>query len=89
MLDTYVSQGRQLAATLRQALGRAAHTLKGSSLNVGAKPLAELCARLEELGKAGDLTGAGDLVAQVQTEWERVTAALDAEENRVPDRAES
>jgi CheY-like chemotaxis protein/HPt (histidine-containing phosphotransfer) domain-containing protein len=90
LLGAYARQGRELVAQLHQtleartaqALGRAAHTLKGASLNVGANPLAGLCARLEELGRAGDLAGAGDLVAQVQTEWERVSAALDAEENR-------
>ena len=65
-----------LADTDTQALERAAHTLKGASANLGAERLAELCARLQELGRAGALDAAASGVAAAATEVERVHAAL-------------
>ncbi len=70
--------------TMRQAivdadahvLERAAHTLKGASANLGAEHLAEQCARLQEVGRAGELDGVESLVAAAATELERVRAEL-------------
>jgi HPt (histidine-containing phosphotransfer) domain-containing protein len=56
----------------------AAHTIKSSSNDFGATRLAELCQTLEDMGKAGALEGAAELVAQVETEYEQVKAALEA-----------
>jgi HPt (histidine-containing phosphotransfer) domain-containing protein len=72
-------------ATLQRALAdadtetfvRSAHTLKGASANLGAGRLAELCARLEELGRTGALDGAASLVEASATELHDVHAALD------------
>jgi HPt (histidine-containing phosphotransfer) domain-containing protein len=54
----------------------AAHSIKGSSANLGATRLAELTGHLEALGRAGALGGAGALVDDVAAELERVRAAL-------------
>jgi PAS domain S-box-containing protein len=58
------------------AVERAAHTLRGASANVGAKPLSAICAELEQRGRAGQLDEAGGLVDQFDAEFERVRAAL-------------
>jgi two-component system, sensor histidine kinase and response regulator len=58
------------------SLERAAHTLKGASANLGATRLAELCARLQELGRAEELDGAASLVAAAVTELDRVNREL-------------
>ena len=41
---------------------RAAHSLKGSAGNIGARQLFEVCSQLDEQGKAGDLAAAAPLV---------------------------
>ncbi|MGH3056488.1 MAG: response regulator, partial [Gaiellaceae bacterium] len=46
-------------------LGRIGHAFKSASFNVGAKQVGEACRRLERLGKAGELTGAAELVATI------------------------
>jgi PAS domain S-box-containing protein len=62
-----------IAAADDEALRRAAHTLRGSSANVGAATLADLCARIEdaETGQA-----AAGLVHEVELEVARVGVAL-------------
>jgi HPt (histidine-containing phosphotransfer) domain-containing protein len=53
-----------------------AHSLKGSSLNLGAEFLPELCSRMEALGKAEDLVDCHNLFAEIETEFARVKAEL-------------
>ena len=47
----------------------------------GATRLAELCQRLEDMGKAGALDGAAELTAEALDEYRLVVAALEAERN--------
>ena len=58
------------------ALGRAAHSLKGSSGNFGAARLQALCADLERLGRADQLTGLQPLVDRLEIEYGQVAARL-------------
>jgi HPt (histidine-containing phosphotransfer) domain-containing protein len=55
---------------------RAAHSLKGSSGNIGAQRLFDVCKQLDELGRAGDLTGAAPLIDQVVNEFAKVEAGI-------------
>ena len=57
-------------------LTKAAHSLKSSSMNVGAKGLGSLCAELERTGKAGSIEEAKSLIAWVETQYSAVIAAL-------------
>jgi CheY-like chemotaxis protein len=76
-----------LLETLRQAvtkeqpeqLKRAAHNLRGSSNNLGARPMAALAAELEALGKQGTVDRAAALVELLEQEYQRVCQALAAE----------
>lgn len=63
------------AATLRQA----AHSLKSSSLSFGAVNLSNLCQQLEAIGCTGTIAEAVEKVPQLQSEYERVQAALQVE----------
>jgi len=73
-----LSQMRRSAANGEaETLRRAAHTLKSSSRDFGAVRLSELCRELEAMGKAGNLAGAADLAAQVETEYVQVQAELE------------
>jgi two-component system, sensor histidine kinase and response regulator len=61
------------------AVERLAHTLKGSSANMGARGMAFLCARLEDAGASGDLSQGFRLLAQLKEEFVRVDRAFEAE----------
>jgi PAS domain S-box-containing protein len=76
-----------LLEALRQAivegqpeqLKRAAHNLKGSSNNLGARTMAALSAELEAIGKNGTVEQATELVTHLEQEYQRVCQALAAE----------
>jgi HPt (histidine-containing phosphotransfer) domain-containing protein len=68
----------QAAAESRDvaALGRASHTLKSNSANVGATKLAALCNEVETLARAGMGAEAGALAAGILDEYAAANAAL-------------
>jgi len=55
---------------------RAAHTLKGSVGNFGAKGTAELALRLEIMGRTRDLGGAPEALTALERELQRISARL-------------
>ncbi|HSY46787.1 MAG TPA: response regulator [Steroidobacteraceae bacterium] len=57
-------------------LAAAAHALKSSTANVGAKTLSEFYRRLEQLGREGRLTDARELLIQVRPEHQRAVARM-------------
>jgi CheY-like chemotaxis protein len=61
------------------AVERIAHTLKGSSANMGASRMAGLCEELQKAGISKDLTEALELLDRLKAEFERVRRALAAE----------
>ncbi len=86
MIDTYVTDARQLQVAMRQslagsdgqALQRAAHSLKSNSATFGAATLARLCQELEERAKRGALNDAAELVSLVEATYAEVETALRA-----------
>ncbi len=58
------------------ALAAAAHALKGSSGNVGAKGVQELAARIERIARAGKIDGALTVVDELTRECERAQERL-------------
>ena len=60
-----------------ESLRMAAHSLKSSSANVGAINLSELCRKIEEMARAGDMPAAGDLLlGRLEEEYQSVREAL-------------
>ena len=57
-------------------LSKSSHSLKSSSMNVGAGSLGSLCAELERTGKTGSIVEAKNLVDRMETQYAAVTAAL-------------
>ncbi|HRE40821.1 MAG TPA: Hpt domain-containing protein [Ignavibacteria bacterium] len=45
-----------------EQMGKAAHTLKGSSLNIGCRKFSEICKELEAQGKSNDLVDTDKLL---------------------------
>ena len=72
VVTQYLETSQELLEKLRSAiditdansLAEAAHSLKSSSANVGAKVLAELSRQLEAMGRQDDLNGASSLLDQ-------------------------
>jgi len=58
---------------------RAAHSLKGSSNNLGASHLGSICAVAEEKSKNGDWAAVTEQIAEIKSELARVREALRAE----------
>jgi PAS domain S-box-containing protein len=87
LAEAFLSETLPLLEAMHQAvlerqpekLRRAAHNLKGSSHNLGARRMATLSAGLETLGKSGTVEGAADLVTRLEQEYKRVCRALATE----------
>ena len=86
IIDEYLTQTTRDRALLAhvasegdpEALHRAAHALKGASVNVGATALAAVCAEIEARGRFGQLGGVAELLGRFDTEFSRVRDALTA-----------
>lgn len=60
-------------------LEQEAHALKGSCGNFGAKPMSQLCEALQGMGRSGELQRADPVLLELEAEFERVKATLQAE----------
>jgi CheY-like chemotaxis protein/HPt (histidine-containing phosphotransfer) domain-containing protein len=91
VVDLYFRDAPQQIVSMRDALvaadatvlRRAAHTLKSNSGNLGATGLAAVCKELEARAASAQLDGADEFIARIQSEYERVHAALRAETEQV------
>jgi HPt (histidine-containing phosphotransfer) domain-containing protein len=63
---------------------RVAHTMKGSSGNLGAEALSRVCAALQNAAHAADWAVMRDLVPKVEAEYERARRELLIERDRKP-----
>jgi len=68
-----------LRSNMSPHLERAAHTLRGSCSNFGAERMRVVCEKLEKVAREGELERAGELIAQVEKEFEFVRLALEHE----------
>jgi two-component system sensor histidine kinase/response regulator len=66
------------AASQTRAAAAAAHKLKSSAFAVGAFALAELCAAMEEEGKAGDVEALGVLLPRFEAAMSAVEIHLES-----------
>lgn len=84
VITMYFQSSADLLEKIREAIAsgdgptvnRAAHTLKSSSANLGAFGLADLCKKMELLGKANTLQDAGTLLSSIERQYEGVEEAL-------------
>jgi HPt (histidine-containing phosphotransfer) domain-containing protein len=67
-----------IAKGMAEAIVRAAHTLRGSALNLGAVRLVELARELEEAGERRDLASAENLVCELERTLSGLTPVLRA-----------
>ncbi|QBF25870.1 Hpt domain-containing protein [Pseudomonas tructae] len=88
LLETFLKDSEERLSHLHEAknageLALAAHSFKGSSSNMGAMALAELCRQLEDRVNQGHLWGVEDLINQIDHEYGTVRALYCAECQRV------
>ncbi len=84
LIETYVRDSQQRLNECIVAMEKhdieglqfAAHALKGSSANLGAAGLANLCLQVEAATKTGDLTSATAPLNQIQSLYPEVVQAL-------------
>ncbi len=84
LIDIYIKETPAQIETIMKALNVqdshaltiAAHTLKGSSMNLGAKQLGQLCLKLEELGRSGKSIPIGTSIKEIENEYEQVKTML-------------
>jgi signal transduction histidine kinase/CheY-like chemotaxis protein len=86
LADLFVQDAPRRLADIREALRRrdapalerAAHALKGSAANFGAKETVAAAATLESLGRGGDIEGADAVYADLERAMSRLLGALAA-----------
>ena len=87
LIELFLEEAPPQLAVLREAIEggdartveRVAHTLKGSSGNMGAMRMAAVCAELEKVGGSGELRRAPELLERLEVEFDRAHQALNAE----------
>ncbi|WP_297835719.1 Hpt domain-containing protein [Pseudomonas sp.] len=92
LIDTFLSDSEQLLEQLHHALlteassldelTMAAHSFKGSSGNMGAVRLSELCGQLEERTQRRELSGAEGWVHDIEREFAEVRHLFSIERQR-------
>ncbi|RCJ40315.1 hypothetical protein A6769_02810 [Nostoc punctiforme NIES-2108] len=83
-IDNYLEDAPQRLLAIHNAIDKkdatelrsVAHSLKSLSVTIGAMPFAELCQELETMGRTGTTLSASTLVPELETEYQRVEAAL-------------
>lgn len=90
LIDLFLNDTPRQIELLRQAVEaqdrhtvrRSAHRLRGAGANLGAEPFSDLCHKLEQLGRQGNLEQAPTLLRDMQTEFSRLQDFL----TRLPDK---
>jgi two-component system, sensor histidine kinase and response regulator len=86
LVDVFKSECPAMAAEMRRAiderdiktLASSAHTLRGSSSNLGAVAVAEAALELERLARSEELEGAGEQFKLLENEIERLFSELES-----------
>ncbi len=86
LIRTYLNDSQERIDSLKGAMmdgdsgafAKTAHSFKGSSINIGAPRLGELCREAEEAGKSDSLNEAPAVLEAIKSEFQRVTNALNA-----------
>lgn len=88
LLDTFLDDSQKRIEALRKsrgdakALGRIAHSFKGSSGNLGAQRLAGLCQELEEGSAEPASVGLAELVDEIDREFALIRPLYERERQR-------
>jgi HPt (histidine-containing phosphotransfer) domain-containing protein len=89
LIDTFLADSEERLKVLRVADSVAlfvdtAHSFKGSSSNMGAVRLTELCHRLEQQASSSSCTDVQELVREIDREFADIRPLYEAERQRCP-----
>jgi|WetSurMetagenome_2_1015567.scaffolds.fasta_scaffold36500_3 HPt (histidine-containing phosphotransfer) domain-containing protein len=84
LIDIYLNETPLQIQSMKKALESqdhhlltiAAHTLKGSSLNLGAQELGAVCFKLEDLGRSGSPISPNTSIREIESAFEQVKEIL-------------
>lgn len=84
LLQTYIDDclaripqlRQQVSAAQADELRRNAHSIKGSSSNIGAALMTDIASQMEDKAREGSFEGLEDLIDQIESEFGVVRAAL-------------
>jgi CheY-like chemotaxis protein len=87
LIELYLSDVPPRIVALRKAveagdarsMTQIAHSLKGSSANMGARSIATLCTELEEIGRSGALAAAPAWISRLEGEFGRVREVFEGD----------
>jgi two-component system, sensor histidine kinase and response regulator len=87
LLETFEHDATEHIALLRSVIAagetgrirREAHALKGASLSIGARGMAQICQQLENLGTTQSMEGASEELTQLGSEFARVKSEIERE----------
>lgn len=87
LIELYLEDSKLQLSSIRagiieknyQNLRVAAHTLKGSCQNFGAKKLGAICFEIEEKARSGSIEGANEILGRLELEFDKVQKALELE----------
>ncbi len=90
LMELYLEDASAKLAAMREDLtekggrsvGRLAHSLRGSSANLGARRAAALCEELERMGEGDPSRGGRVLLDKLESELARVRRVFEAERRR-------
>lgn len=84
LVEVFVNDSEPRILALKQAIAlkdveslrEISHSFKGASGNLSALPLSDLCFKIEELSRDGQLVGIAELIPQVEKEYLAVKSIL-------------
>ncbi|PCM45315.1 Hpt domain-containing protein [Marinobacter sp. ANT_B65] len=84
LIETYLMDSKERVESLKEAVAnedsdafaKTAHSFKGSSINIGAPRLGELCLKAERVGQSEKLDEAPAVIEDIDAEFQRVTEAF-------------
>lgn len=84
LIETFIDDANTRIPTLRKSLDiaqmdelmRSAHSLKGSSSNLGAISFSQKCLIVEQRAKQGDVKGLEGVIAELEADFKVVEEAL-------------
>lgn len=87
LVESFVHDSRQRLEALEDAIERqdaaevrqTAHSFKGSSGNLGALALSNLCLEMEQMGRSGELAAAPDKLEEIRAAYERAREELEGQ----------
>ena len=89
LLDIFLADSEERLQALRTAdsaalLVETAHSFKGSSSNMGARRLTELCHQLEQQARSLPCTAIAELVGEIDREFAAIRPLYEAERQHCP-----